>query len=66
MYEPTLAAHEYFFKRLNAGGMIICDDYGYTDFPGAKKAVDEFLGKIGKNSYSHFFKTSIGQSVIIK
>ncbi len=66
MYEPTLTAHKYFFERLNPGGIIVCDDYGYRDFPGAKKAVDEFLSNLDKNSYSHFFKTSTGQSVLIK
>ena len=25
------------------GGMIVIDDYGHSQFPGAKKAVDEFL-----------------------
>lgn len=39
LYEPTRASFEYFFPRLCAGGIIVCDDYNW---PGAKKAVDEF------------------------
>jgi O-methyltransferase len=40
LYEPTLAALEYFFPRMTSGGIIICD--GSIFCPGAKKAWDEF------------------------
>lgn len=40
LFEPTLAALEYFYPRLTAGGVIICD--GSIFCPGAKKAWDEF------------------------
>lgn len=43
LYEPTLAALEYFYPRLNTGGVIICD--GSIFCPGAKKAWDEFCAK---------------------
>ena len=66
LYEPTLESHKYFFERLNKGGVIICDDYGYKQFPGAKVAVDEFISSLPKKSYSHFIKPSIGTSIIIK
>ena len=39
LYEPTLASHQYFLKGYK-GGVIVCDDYGYKQFPGAKVAVD--------------------------
>ena len=42
LYEPTLAALEYFYPRLTLGGVIICD--GSIFCPGAKKAWDEFCG----------------------
>ena len=42
LYEPTLAALEYFHPRLTPGGVIICD--GSIFCPGAKKAWDEFCG----------------------
>jgi O-methyltransferase len=45
LYEPTLAALEYFFPRLAAGGVIICD--GSIFCPGAKKAWDEFCAQRG-------------------
>lgn len=40
LYEPTLAALRYFYPRLSAGGVIVCD--GSVFCPGAQKAVDEF------------------------
>jgi hypothetical protein len=45
LYAPTLAALEYFYPRLNAGGVIVCD--GSIFCPGAKKAWDEFCAKHG-------------------
>ena len=35
LFEPTLAALEYFYPRLTAGGVVICD--GSIFCPGAKK-----------------------------
>lgn len=43
LYEPTLNALEYFYPRLNAGGIIVCD--GSIFCPGAKKAWDEFCAQ---------------------
>ena len=39
LYQPTLDAFAYFFPRLEAGGLIVTDDYNW---PGGRKAVDEF------------------------
>lgn len=43
VYQPTLASMEFFYPRLADGGMIVCDDYGFSTCPGATRAVDEFL-----------------------
>lgn len=43
LYQPTLDSLEFFYERLNDGGIIICDDYGFTTCPGVTKAVDEFF-----------------------
>lgn len=43
LYEPTLDSIRYFYDRLNAGGIFICDDYGFLTCPGATSAVEEFL-----------------------
>lgn len=47
LYEPTRASIEFFWPRLNAGGLLICDDYGSRRCPGARKAMDEFAAGIG-------------------
>ncbi len=43
LYAPTLDSMIFFYQRMNEGGIIICDDYGYTTCPGATKAIDNFL-----------------------
>ena len=44
LYQPTLDAFAYFFPRLEAGGLIVTDDYNW---PGGRKAVDEFCAANG-------------------
>ncbi|MEO3432596.1 TylF/MycF/NovP-related O-methyltransferase [Inquilinus sp. CAU 1745] len=43
LYEPTRDSIEFFYDRINQGGILLCDDYGFTTCPGATKAIDEFL-----------------------
>lgn len=43
LYEPTAAALKHLFPRVVRGGVVILDDY--EGFPGAKKAVDEYLAR---------------------
>jgi O-methyltransferase len=40
LYGPTRAGLEFFYPRLNAGGMLVIHDYNSWD--GARRAVDEF------------------------
>lgn len=63
LYQPTLDSLEFFFPRLQSGGVIVVDDYGYTSFPGAKKAVDKFLSE---NDHYFFYESSMGSCFIIK
>jgi O-methyltransferase len=44
LYQPTRAALEYVWPRLSHGGVVIDDDYGVGYFPGARLAVEEFIG----------------------
>jgi len=44
LYQPTLDAFDYFFPRLEAGGLIVTDDYNW---PGGRKAVDDFCSANG-------------------
>jgi O-methyltransferase len=43
LYEPTLAAFEFFYPRLSSGAVMVCDDYGFASCPGARRAVDEYF-----------------------
>ena len=43
LYKPTLESLEFFYPRLIKGGVIVCDDYNFSDFPGAKKAWDKYF-----------------------
>tara|TARA_B100000575_G_C23141820_1_gene664673 strand:+ start:6614 stop:7411 length:798 start_codon:yes stop_codon:yes gene_type:complete len=63
LYEPTLNSLNFFYERLVAEGIIICDDYNYSDFPGAKIAVDEF---IKNNKIKLFYEVPLGGCIIIK
>lgn len=42
LYNPTIAALQYFYPKLSAGGVIIIHDYNHS-WGGINKAVDEFL-----------------------
>jgi O-methyltransferase len=63
LYEPTRDSLSFFFPRLIEGGAIVVDDYGMTQFPGCKKAVDEFL-KLNKCAF--FYEMPVGGCFIIK
>lgn len=63
LYEPTLQSLEFFFPRLQDGGIIVCDDYNSFEFDGAKKAWDSFFSK--KNITLNF-APSVGGSFVIK
>lgn len=43
LYQPIRDSFSFFYPRLTNKGIIVFDDYGYTQFPGAKKAVDECM-----------------------
>lgn len=62
MYQPILDSLNFFYEKMLPGGIIVLDDYGFTYFPGAKKATDEFMND--KNDF--FIALSSGQAFIIK
>lgn len=62
LYEPTRGAIEYFFPRLRHGGAIVCDDYGFLHWPGAKQAIDEYCVPRGIPVVS----LTTGQCVVLK
>lgn len=63
LYNPTIESVNFFYPRLIKNGVIVCDDYGSIQFPGAKKAIDEFLEK---NHCQMFYEVPMGACFIIK
>ena len=47
LYQPIWDSAEYFYPKLNLGGIMLFDDYDFIRFPGAREAVDEFVSKRG-------------------
>ncbi|MEE4300089.1 MAG: TylF/MycF/NovP-related O-methyltransferase [Pseudomonadales bacterium] len=45
LLEPTRDALEFFWPRLEPGGVIVSDDYGFATCPGVTKAFDEFFAE---------------------
>jgi hypothetical protein len=43
LYQPTADSLAFFYPRMSKGGFIVCDDYGFEDCAGAKRAFDEFF-----------------------
>lgn len=42
LYEPTRDSLAFIWPRMNLHGVVVFDDYGTMNFPGARKAIDEF------------------------
>ncbi|MBL0919587.1 MAG: class I SAM-dependent methyltransferase [Hydrogenophaga sp.] len=62
LYEPTRDSLEYFYPRLREGGVIVCDDYAHLQWPGARRALDEYCDPRGITVLC----LTTGQGVIIK
>lgn len=41
--QPTRDSLQFFYPRMEHRGIIIFDDYGFANCPGAKKVIDEFM-----------------------
>jgi O-methyltransferase len=62
LYQPTFDSLSFFYERLNKGGIIICDDYGFSTCPGARKAMDNFF----TDKSESVIMLTTGQGFIIK
>ena len=63
LYQPIYDSIEFFYPRLIKNGVMVFDDYGCIDFPGAKKAVDAYLKKINN---PFFIPLPSGQAFLMK
>jgi O-methyltransferase len=46
LYSSVLFASNFIYPRLNPGGVIVYDDYGFRTCAGAKAAVDEYFAQL--------------------
>ena len=46
LYQSVFAACVYFYPRVVKNGVMIFDDYGWGDTPGAKKAIHKYFGEL--------------------
>lgn len=62
LYEPTLESLRFLYPRLNAGGVIVLDDYGFTNCEGAYTAVQEYMS----DKKEYVVNCPTGQGIIVK
>jgi hypothetical protein len=63
LYQPTVDSLNFFFPRLERGGVMTFDDYGMSQFPGTKQAVDEYLSD---KDYQLFYEIPTGGGFLLK
>lgn len=63
LYQPIFDSFKFFYPRLSTGGIMVFDDYGCIQFPGAKKAIDEC---ISQHNDDFFLPLPSGQAFLIK
>lgn len=62
LYQPTFDSLAFFYPRLSPGAMMVVDDYGFENCPGAYKAVQEFM----RDKTETVIHLPTGQGVIIR
>jgi len=63
LYQPTRDALAFFYERLVPGGILLCDDYGFTTCPGARRAFDEVAARTPQRSVVHL---TSGQGLLVR
>lgn len=46
LYASVMASCDFIYPRLIGGGVMVFDDYGFPNNPGARRAVDEFFANV--------------------
>ena len=65
LFDPTYQSLKYFSSRMSRHGIIICDDYGYSMFPGSTSAVDLFIKESTGLYDLHVLRPSHGTVVLL-
>ena len=63
LYQPIKDSFQFFYPRLVKHGIMLFDDYGCLQFPGAKNAVDECLKQF---DVKFFIPLPSGQAFLLK
>ncbi len=63
LYTPTRDSLAFFYPRLVPGGILLCDDYGFTTCPGARRAFDELADEWGLGGV---IELTTGQGFVVK
>jgi len=62
LYQPTIDSLKFFYPRMIKGGIIVLDDYGFVNCPGAYEGVEKFMS----DKIETILHLPTGQGVIIK
>lgn len=62
LYQPTRDSLEFFYPRMNPGGVILLDDHGLTTCPGATRAAEEYMADRPES----IVLLTTGQALILK
>lgn len=60
--QPTAESIAFFYPRMSAGGILLCDDYGFETCPGATSAINRYLHPLPE----HMIKLPGGGGFMIK
>ena len=63
LYQPIRDSFNFFYPLLAKNGVMVFDDYGFLDFPGAQQAVDEILKELDNPL---FIPLPSGQAFLVK
>lgn len=63
LFQPTYDSFKFFYPRLQKNGIMVFDDYGCMQFPGAKKAIDKCLKEF---ECPFFISLTSGQAFLVK
>jgi hypothetical protein len=58
LYEPTKVALDLLYPNIVTGGIVVADEYGWPEWAGESKAVDEFLRDLPKSPQIRRFPTT--------
>jgi len=62
LHQPTRDSIDFFYPRLNRGGILLLDDYGFHICPGAREAADDYF----RDKPEPILELPSGQGLVIK